>query len=80
MGNISINGTRSNGGTRIADIAAGDAFDFNGSTKGNNGLCVRVKDSKSGKGRFLNLENGKLLTATDSDYGYPRSVSVSFND
>lgn len=71
--NINYNGTASSG-DRIADFGAGDAFLFEASTKGNNGLCVRVKDSKAGKARFVNLESGKLLTASDGDRG--RGVDV----
>lgn len=66
--NINYNGTASSG-DRIADIGLDVAFLFETSTKGNNGLCVRVKDSKAGKARFLNLENRKLLTASDGDRG-----------
>lgn len=71
--NINYNGTASSG-DRVASFGAGEAFLFETSTKGNNGLCVRVKDSKAGKARFVNLESGKLLTATDSDRG--RAVDV----
>lgn len=54
--------------SQITDLSAAAIFQFTHPTeKGNNGLCVRVKDSKVGKGRFLNLETGKLLTTTPGD-------------
>jgi len=65
------------GTTRIKDMSAGEAFEFSGSTKGNNGLCVRVKDSKKGKGRFVNLESGKVLTASATDRGTPVDVNIN---
>jgi hypothetical protein len=66
--NINSGGSRQSG-NRISDFPAGEVFEFSGSTKGNNGLCVRVKDSKKGKGRFVNLNSGKLLRATNGDRG-----------
>jgi hypothetical protein len=74
--NVTINGNTA-GGVNIADFEAGEAFLFEGSTKGNNGLCVRVRDSKAGKARFVNLESGKLLTASSGDRG--REVDVEVN-
>jgi hypothetical protein len=73
--NININGSTPSGDF-IKDFAAGQEFLFETSSKGNNGLCVRVKDSKSGKARFLNLENGKLLTASASDTGRPVEAEI----
>lgn len=77
--NINYNGTASSG-DRIADFAAGEAFLFETSTKGNNGLCVRVRDSKAGKARFLNLESGKLLTANEGERGRSVDVYVDVQD
>ena len=75
MGRFNIN-TVSNG-TRISDMGAGETFNFTYSTKGNNGLCLRLADSKRGKNRFANLESGKVLTAGASDRGYPVDVDVA---
>lgn len=77
--NINYNGTQSSG-ERISDIAAGQGFLFETSTKGNNGLCVRVKDSKAGKARFVNLESGKLLKAVDGERGRVVDVTVDVDD
>ena len=54
-------------GTSVASLSAGEVFIFSGSANGNNGPCIRVKDSKEGKGRFVNLSSGKLLKATPYD-------------
>ena len=54
-------------GSKISAIAAGEVFNYTGSSKGNNGLCLRLKDSKAGKGRFVNLASGKVLTAGAND-------------
>jgi len=78
MAKLVINGGNSASGTRIADMTAADVFEFSGSTKDNNGLCVRVADSKAGKARFVNLENGKLLTASKGDRGEPVTASVEY--
>jgi len=75
MGRFKYNG--GGAGTRIKDMAAGEAFEYSGSTKGNNGLSVRVKDSKAGKARFVNLESGKLLTASATDSGTPVDVNIN---
>ena len=65
-------------GTRISDFAAGEVFEFNGSRKGNNGACIRVKDTKAGKGRFVNLESGKLLTAGRYDRGEALDAELNY--
>lgn len=52
---------------QIGGFSGGTVFEFLNSTKGNNGACIRIKDSKKGKNRFLNLETGKVLTSTPSD-------------
>lgn len=68
-------------GDRISDFGAGEAFLFETArNEDNNGLCVRVKDSKAGKSRFVNLETGKLLTASAGDVGRAVDVSVDVND
>lgn len=78
MGRLNINGGATQRGTRIQDFAAGDVFEFTGSTKGNNGLCVRVRDSKGQKkGRFVNLESGKLLVPSNGDTGVSRDADVT---
>jgi len=51
----------------IASLGAGEVFFFNDSTKGNNGPMIRVKDTKVGKGRFVDVQSGKLLTAASND-------------
>lgn len=66
-------------GELISSIPAGQEFVFEGSTKGNNGLSVRVRDSKVGKARFVNLESGKLLTASAGDRGRVVDATVSVN-
>jgi hypothetical protein len=74
--NINYNGAASSG-DRISDFGAGEAFVFETARNSdNNGLCVRVKDSKAGKARFVNLETGKLLTASAGDVGRPADVEV----
>jgi len=78
MGRFSYNGGGA-AGTRIKDMSAGEAFTYSGSTKGNNGLSVRLKDSKAGKGRFANLESGKVLTASADDRGTPVDVDIDVN-
>lgn len=78
MGKLYINGGGFYSEPRIVDMEAGDVFEFSGSSKGNNGLCVRVADSKVGKGRFVNLESGKLLTAAGCDRGTPVDAEVSY--
>jgi hypothetical protein len=77
MARLTINGGNS-GTPRITDMEAAEVFEFSGSKKGNNGLCVRVKDTKAGKGRFINLESGKLLRAGYSDRGTPVDADVSY--
>jgi hypothetical protein len=51
----------------VNGLAAGVVFNLLNSTKGNYGPCVRVKDSKVGKNRFIELTNGKLLTADGTE-------------
>lgn len=60
---ISINAAPQ--GESIKSMAAGTFFNFPVSAKGNEGVCVRLKDSKVGKNRFANLGTGKVLTAVD---------------
>lgn len=62
--NFNTTATATNG---IADLAEGTVFNFTSSTKGNNGLCQRIRDTKAGKGRFFNLENSKVLTSAPGD-------------
>jgi hypothetical protein len=75
MARLRIN-SGTNGGTRITSMDAGEVFEFTTSTKGNNGHCIRIKDSKKGKNRFVNLESGKVLTAGAGDYGFPVDASL----
>lgn len=79
MGRLVINNSANDAGNRIVGMEAGELFEFTSSRKGNNGLCVRVKDSKAGKGRFLNVESGKLLKAGKYDTGEPRDGTISLD-
>ncbi len=78
MGKFNVNGSAARG-TAISDFSAADTFVFNGSSNGNNGLCVRIKDTKSGKNRFMNVENGKILTASAGDVGTPVDADVDYS-
>lgn len=65
-------------GTLIKDINAGEFFYFPMSKTGqNDGLCVRVKDSAVGKGRFTNVQSGKLLTLSAGDRGQLVDVTIN---
>lgn len=75
MGKLIVNGAAPQAANRIVNMPAGETFEFTSSRKGNNGLCVRIRDSKGQKkGRFVNLDNGKLLTASATDTGRPVDI------
>lgn len=78
MAKLVINGGGYAGEPRITDMEAAEIFEFSGSRKGNNGLCIRVKDSKAGKGRFVNLVSGKVLTASYNDRGTPVEADLEY--
>jgi len=79
MAKLRINGVSACGGTLISSLEAGDTFVFEGSAKGNNGVCIRLKDSKKGKSRFVNVASGKVLTATCRDYGRPVDANLTYD-
>lgn len=77
MAKLVINGG-DYGDPRIMDMEGGEVFEFSGSVKGNNGVCIRVRDSKAGKGRFVNLDSGKLLKADAYDRGIPVDAELNY--
>lgn len=67
MPNFKVTDNRSATTGAIGSLAPATYFMLVSSSKGNNGPCLRVKDSKRGKNRFVNVTNGKLLTAEAGD-------------